>query len=127
MLLVCRFTVPDEQVAEFLDQAGRALELLQAQPGCVHGTLGRSTEDGDRFVLSVLFESVTGYRRAMSPFPVREVVVPLLSRAENDGPNGFEVLVESDREGGVRRHSSLVAEDAGTVRLGRAAGPSRGR
>ena len=127
MLLVCRFTVPEEQVAEFLDRAGRALELLQAQPGCVHGTLGRSTEEGDRFVLAVLFESVTAYRRAMSPFPVREVVVPLLSQADNDGPNGFEVLVESDREGGVRTHRSLVAEDAGTVRIGRAAGPAKSR
>lgn len=127
MLLVCRFTVAQERVAEFVEQAGRALDLLQAQPGCVHGTLGRSTDDDDRFVLSVLFESVTAYRRSMSPFPVRELVVPLLSQADNDGPSAFEVLVEADREGGVRRHASLVAQDAGTVRVGDAAGPARAR
>jgi quinol monooxygenase YgiN len=127
VLLVCRFTVPQERVAEFVEQAGRALDLLQAQPGCVHGTLGRSTDDDDRFVLSVLFESVTAYRRSMSPFPVRELVVPLLSQADNDGPSAFEVLVEADRAGGVRRHTSLVAADAGTVRVGDAAGPSRSR
>jgi quinol monooxygenase YgiN len=127
VLLVCRFTVPQERVAEFIEQAGRALDLLQAQPGCVHGTLGRSTDDDDRFVLTVLFESVTAYRRSMSPFAVRELVVPLLSQADNDGPSAFEVLVEADRDSGVRRHASLVAQDAGTVRLGDAAGPARSR
>ena len=91
------------------------------------GRLDRDGEDLVQIALVQLIESVTAYRRSMSPFPVRELVVPLLSRADNDGPSAFEVLVESDRDGGVRRHASLVAEDAGTVRVGDAAGPSRSR
>ena len=39
------------------------------------------------------FASVDAYRRALSPFPVREHVVPLLSEALADEPATFETLV----------------------------------
>ncbi|MBW4721768.1 antibiotic biosynthesis monooxygenase family protein [Saccharothrix obliqua] len=125
MLLVCRFTVPEPAVAEFTARAERALELLTARPGCVRGSLGRALDEADRFVLTVEFESVVAYRRAMSPFEVREHVVPLLSEASVE-PAAFEPLLVADG-GAVRRRTSLVAADAGTVRLGEAAGPARPR
>ncbi|HYH33442.1 MAG TPA: antibiotic biosynthesis monooxygenase [Pseudonocardia sp.] len=104
MLLVCRFaTTPD-----LLARARRALELLTAADGCLGGELGRSVDEPDRWVLAVRFTSVDTYRRALSPFPVREHVVPLLSEALADEPATFETLLTA--EGGTTtEHPSLLA------------------
>ncbi len=126
MLLVCRFEVPAAEATEFVATARHALELLTAQPGCRTGRLGRATDEADRWVLVVEFDSVVAYRRALSPFPVREVVVPLLSRALADEPAAFELAV-SAADGVADEHVSLLADDAGTVRLGEAAGPANPR
>ena len=123
MLLVCRFEVPAAEAAEFTATARHALELLTAQPGCRSGRLGRATDVADRWVLVVEFDSVVAYRRSMAPFPVRELVVPLLSRALADEPAAFELTV-SAADGHADEHVSLLAGDAGTVRLGEAAGPA---
>lgn len=126
MLLVCRFEVPAAEATEFAATVRHALELLTAQPGCRTGRLGRATDEADRWVLVVEFDSVVAYRRALSPFPVREVVVPLLSRALADEPAAFELAV-SAADGVADEHVSLLADDAGTVRLGEAAGPANPR
>lgn len=125
MLLVCRFTVPDPDVESFTARAAGALELLTAQPGCRRGALGRAADESALFVLTAEFDSVVAYRRAMSPFEVREHVVPLLSEAVPE-PSTYEPLLVAGG-GGVERLTSLVARDAGTVRLGEAAGPSTPR
>ncbi|RZS29639.1 hypothetical protein EV193_11942 [Herbihabitans rhizosphaerae] len=130
MLVVCRFTVPESSAAEFTARASRALELLTAARGCVRGVLGRSTETsgrpGQRWVLTVEFESVAAYRRAMSPFEVREHVIPLLSEADTTEESGYEVVITA--AGGVAAsRTSLVAADAETVRPGEGAGPSAAR
>ena len=104
MLLVCRFaTTPD-----LLARARTALELLTAADGCLGGELGRSVDEPDRWVLTVRFASVDAYRRALSPFPVREHVVPLLSEADADQPATFETLLEA-AGGAVTQHESLRA------------------
>jgi hypothetical protein len=125
VLLVCRFTVPPSDVEVFVGRVGRALELLTAQAGCRRGGLGRSTDEADLFVLTVEFDSVVAYRRALSPFDVREHVIPLLSEAVAE-PAAYESLLVAD-DGSVERLTSLVAHDAGTVRLGEAAGPTTPR
>jgi hypothetical protein len=123
VLLVCRFTVLEPDVADFTARVERALELLIERPGCSRGLLSQSMDEADRWVLTVEFESVVAYRRALSPFEVREHVIPLLSEAMVDEPAAYEpVLVASG--GVVGRRVSLLARDAGTVRLGEAAGPS---
>jgi hypothetical protein len=63
-------------------------------------------------VLTVRFASVVAYRRALSPFDVREHVVPLLSEALVDEPATYETLAEA-RDGAVTEHSSLLASDKG--------------
>ncbi|MGQ0482086.1 MAG: antibiotic biosynthesis monooxygenase family protein [Pseudonocardia sp.] len=108
MLLVCRFVVSPEQVAGFVERAERALALLTGAQGCLHGALGRAVDGENRWVLVVRFESVVAYRRALSPFPVREHVIPLLSEALADEPAGFETLAEA-RAGAVTTHPSLLA------------------
>lgn len=126
MLLVCRFTVAETGVEAFTGRVDRALALLTAQPGCRRGQLSRSTDEADRFVLTVEFDSVVAYRRAMSPFEVREHVIPLLSEASTDEPAAYEPLLVA-ADGAVRREVSLLAHDAGTVRLGEAGGPATPR
>jgi hypothetical protein len=120
MLLVCGFTVPDADAADFTAQADRAVELLTAQPGCRRAVLGHSPDDPTRWVLTVEFDSVVAYRRAMSPFPVREHVIPFLSRGESAA---YELVAEA-ADGHVTRHTSLVAADAATVRPGSGPAPS---
>lgn len=126
MLLLCRFVVDPADAESFAARADRALELLTAQPTCIGGQLCRSTDAEDHWVLIARFDSVVGYRRAMSPFEIRELMIPLLSTAVVDEPAGYEVC--SDATDGVVEHRvSLVASDAGTVRLGEAAGPATAR
>ena len=92
VLLVCRFVVPTG-ADDFTTRVRRALELLTAAPGCLGGAAGRAVDAPERWVLTVRFASVDAYRRALSPFPVREHVVPLLSEALADEPATFETLV----------------------------------
>lgn len=113
MLLVCRFAVPDDadtpaDPTEFRTRALRALELLTAAPGCLGGELARAVDEPGRWVLTVRFVSVDAYRRALSPFPVREHVVPLLSEALADEPAAYEVLV-SAADGQATEYPSLLA------------------
>jgi quinol monooxygenase YgiN len=105
VLLVCRFTTTPDLLA----RARTALELLTAADGCLGGELGRSVDEPDRWVLTARFSSVDAYRRALSPFPVREHVVPLLSEALADEPATYEVLVEA-AGGAATERSSLRAE-----------------
>ncbi|GAA3857735.1 hypothetical protein GCM10022243_24150 [Saccharothrix violaceirubra] len=125
MLLACRFTVAEADASAFTDRVAKALALLTAQPGVRAGRLTRSTDQHDLFLLTVEFESVPAYRRALSPFEVREAVVPLLSTAHPE-PSAFEPLLDAE-SGDVRQSESLVAADAFTVRLGEAAGPTTAR
>jgi quinol monooxygenase YgiN len=126
VLLVCRFTVAETDVEAFTERVDRALTLLTAQPGCRRAQLSRSTDEADRFVLTAEFDSVVAYRRAVSPFEVREHVIPLLSEANTDEPAAYEPLLVA-ADGAVRREVSLLAHDAATVRLGEAAGPTTPR
>ncbi|MBM7772570.1 hypothetical protein JOD54_002774 [Actinokineospora baliensis] len=124
VLLIAKFTTADAE--PFTARAKQALELLLAQPGCLRGLLARSTDTADLWVLTVEFASVSAYRRALSPFDVRTHVIPLLAEADTTEPAAYEVVLEA-APGEVRHHTSLLAADAGTVRLGEASGPATAR
>ena len=109
MLLVCRFAVPAAEVDAFRARAERALELLTAADGALGGELGRAVDAPLRWVLTVRFASVHAYRRALSPFPVREHVVPLLSEALADEPSTYETLLDA-ADGVTRQHPSLLSD-----------------
>lgn len=121
MLLLCRFDVSDDHVADFISRAEHVLRLLTAQPGCDGGQLCRATEGSSSWVLSARFASVADYRRSMSGFEVREHVIALLSQARVDEPSAYESIITS-ADGQCQRYDSLLAKDAGTVALGDAAG-----
>lgn len=108
MLLVCRFVVSPLHSDAFAARARRALELLTAAPGCRGGELGRAVDDPRAWVLTVRFVSVHAYRRALSPFEVREHVIPLLSEAATDTPSTYETLADASN-GTSQAHRSLRA------------------
>jgi hypothetical protein len=109
VLLVCRFAVPPTEAPAFAARVRHALELLGAARGCRGGEAGRAVDDPERWVLTVRFDSVDAYRRALSPFPVREHVVPLLSEALADEPSAYETLL-TGLDGVVVERESLLAE-----------------
>lgn len=121
MLLVCRFRPADRD--RFVERAERALRLLSAQPGCLDATLAQAVDDQGAWLLVARFASVAAYRRALSPFDVREHVVPLLAEAIADEPAAYEPLLRATG-GELDELTSLIARDSGTVRLGEAAGPA---
>jgi hypothetical protein len=106
VLLVCRFRPADP--GAFRERAIRALTLLTAAPGCLGGELGRAVDEPGQWVLTVRFTAVDAYRRALSPFEVREHVVPLLSETEPE-PSTFETLVTAV-DGTMRSHASLLTD-----------------
>ena len=110
MLLICRFDVAPPDEASFTERARHALALLTRAPGCLHGQLSRAIEEPSRWVLTVQFSSASAYRRALSPFEVREQVVPLLALALVDQPTTYETLAEAE-SGAVTDHLSLLAPD----------------
>ena len=71
--------------------------------------MGRAVDEPERWVLTVRFASVDAYRRALSPFAVREHAVPLLSEAQPE-PSTFETLV-SAVDGHTTAHPSLRTDD----------------
>jgi quinol monooxygenase YgiN len=111
VILMCRFALADQQAADFLARARRALGMLSGQPGCLGGQLGRCPDDPTRWLLLVRFASVLAYRRALSTVEVRARVVPLLAEALAGDPGCYEVLAEAV-DGVVTDHPSLLAADA---------------
>jgi len=112
VLLICRYQVTPDGEAAFVERAHRALALLTRAQGCLGGGLGRAVDRPDRWVLTARFASVVAYRRALSPFDVREHVVPLLAEALADEPATYETLADAEA-GAVTDHPSLLATDDG--------------
>ncbi|MDL5159361.1 antibiotic biosynthesis monooxygenase family protein [Actinomycetospora termitidis] len=106
MLLVCRFSPDDE--ADFLVRARRAVGLLAAQPNCERVDLARAVEAPGQWVLVAVFASLTDYRRALSPFDVREHVVPFLSEASTADQAVFERNTTALPDGGWVEHPSIL-------------------
>lgn len=104
IVLVCRF---GDAAPGFLDDARPAVALLAAQPTCRTARLARSTDEPALWTLTAEFDSVPAYRRALSPFDVRTVVVPFLSTADQLTSGVFEVAVSAEA-GVVTEHELLV-------------------
>jgi hypothetical protein len=72
--------------------AAEPLAMLAAAPDCGRLQFARSTDSADKFVLVAEFASAAAYRRAISPWPMRMVVIPWLSTAEIEHTEVSEVL-----------------------------------
>lgn len=121
MIVVSRYVVPEHEATAFLEQGRAALRVLAACRGHVAGRLGRATDDPTLWVLSIEWESVGAYRRALSSHEVKMHAVPLMYRAL-DEPSAFEVLAAEDDAGAVSAPTRRAA-DADSVAVGQASGP----
>ena len=90
-----RFRLPESAAGKFLDDAQAALRALAERPGYVDGVIGRSTDDPTLWLMTLRWESVGAYRRALSAYDVKIAAVPLLSTAI-DEPTAYEVLADAE-------------------------------
>lgn len=113
---ILRFRPEDD--AAFLARLRDVLPVIAAQAGFVDARIARSLDE-PVIVLTLGWDSVGAYRRALSAYDVKVGVVPLLVRAVDEA-TAFEVLHQRDADG-VREATSSRAADADTVSLGHAA------
>ncbi|MGW7686051.1 antibiotic biosynthesis monooxygenase family protein [Kribbella sp. NPDC054772] len=92
MFVVIRFRVAESEQAGFGERLQAAVEVLGQQKGFVAARTGRNVDDPELLALTLEFENVGSYRRALSPFEVKMTAVPLLSEAL-DEPSAYEDLL----------------------------------
>lgn len=100
-----RFRVLEERGDDFLERAHTALQALAERPGYVDGGIGRSTDDPTWWVMTLHWDSVGAYRRALGAYDVKVAAVPLLSEAV-DEPTAYELLADATQ----RRLSDRAAD-----------------
>jgi heme oxygenase (mycobilin-producing) len=87
------------------ERARTALVALAARPGYLRGTLARSTDDPDAWLLLTEWRNVGSYRRALGNYEVKLHATPLLADAL-DLPSGFEDLLDVAPSGTSVEHVS---------------------
>lgn len=95
MLVVNRFRVPVTFASGFREELEAAHRLLAACSGYIDGTVGRSVDEPELWVLTTRWDGVGAYRRALSSYDVKVGAVPLLSRAI-DEPSAYELVGPGD-------------------------------
>ena len=95
-VLVAHFTEPTSDVGDFRRAGDAALARMAADPGCRRLRWARSTDEPGRWVLTAEFDTAADYRRMLSPFPARELLVPWLSLAEQAVSGISEVHLAAD-------------------------------
>jgi Antibiotic biosynthesis monooxygenase len=92
VFVVIRFRVGESEQAGFGERLRAAVDVLAQQKGFVGARTGRNVDDPDLLALTLEFENVGSYRRALSPYDVKLTAVPLLSQAI-DEPTAYEELL----------------------------------
>lgn len=89
VFVVIRFRVGESAQAGFAERMRVAVEVLERQKGFVSARVGRNVDDPELLALTLEFENIGSYRRALSPYEVKLAAVPLLSEAL-DEPTAYE-------------------------------------
>jgi quinol monooxygenase YgiN len=93
VFVVIRFRVPETEQAEFAVRLQAAVDVLRKQKGFVAARAGANVDDPELVALTLEWENIGSYRRALSPYEVKVTAVPLLSLAI-DEPTAYEDLPE---------------------------------
>ena len=88
-----RFRVGESGQPEFAVRLRAAVEVLGKQKGFVAARAGRNVDDPELIALTMEWENIGSYRRALSPYDVKVAAVPLLSEAI-DEPSAYDDLLE---------------------------------
>jgi len=91
VFVVIRFRVAESEQADFGERLQAAVDVLALQKGFVAARTGRNVDDPELLALTLEFENIGSYRRALSPYDVKLTAVPLLSQAI-DEPTAYEDL-----------------------------------
>ncbi len=86
-----RFRVPPAEQSAFESRLAAAVEVLSRQRGYLAARAGRNVDDPELLALTLEFDDIGSYRRALSPYEVKLTAVPLLSTAV-DEPTAYESL-----------------------------------
>jgi quinol monooxygenase YgiN len=89
VFVVIRFRVPQRDQPVFETRLATAVEVLSRQRGFVAARAGRNADDPELLALTMEWENIGSYRRALSPYEVKLAAVPLLSEAI-DEPTAYE-------------------------------------
>lgn len=95
MIVITRYTVPEDEAAAFTADADTAVAALARRPGFRCSRLGRAADEPTLWTLVTEWDGAGYYRRALSDFEVKMAAVPLLSRA-HDEPSAFETVAHRD-------------------------------
>ena len=95
--MVLRFAGDDG----LLEPAREALAVLADRPGFQRGQLARAYDDPCVWCLTMEWDSVGAYRRALSAYDVKVHATPLLARAVPE-PSAFEPLLTAAGGQGVQ-------------------------
>lgn len=98
VIAITRYRVPDEEAPSFRERVTEVLTALAASPGFRGGRLGRAVDDASLWALVTEWDGAGHYRRALSAYDVRSVVIPL-SRLAIDEPGAYEVVAPTGRGG----------------------------
>ena len=93
MFVVIRFRVGESGQGEFGERLRAAVDVLREQKGFVAARAGRNVDDPELVALTMEWENVGSYRRALSPYDVKLTAVPLLSQAI-DEPTAYDDVPE---------------------------------
>jgi hypothetical protein len=91
VFVVIRFRVPADDQASFETRLAAAMGVLSEQKGFVAARAGRNADDPELYALTMEWENIGSYRRALSPYDVKLAAVPLLSEAI-DEPTAYEPI-----------------------------------
>jgi quinol monooxygenase YgiN len=91
VFVVIRFRVDETAQPEFVDRLDAAVEVLSRQRGFLAARVGRNADDPDLLALSMEWQNIGSYRRALSPYEVKLAAVPVLSQAI-DEPTAYELI-----------------------------------
>jgi quinol monooxygenase YgiN len=110
VLVVTRYQVAPDDEPSFRTDAEAALRVLTERVGCLSATLGRAIDEPTLWTLTTTWQSVGAYRRALSHYDVKLVVVPLMYRAIDEVTAYEPLLTWAPEVGEVRGTSHLVVD-----------------
>ncbi len=93
MLVVNRFSVPEEAADDFRRDLEEARRVLAERPGHLSSAVGRNVDDPTLWALTTRWENVGSYRRALGSYEGKMHIQPLMVHAL-DEPSAYEVVEE---------------------------------
>ncbi len=97
---------------EFLELAGRLLEALAGADGFIDGSVARSPDEPDMWLMTTNWRDVGSMRRGFGSFDAKVAAAPVMLTAA-DRASAFEVLLHASPTGLVAHETDRAPDAAG--------------